>query len=187
MKIIKNVLMVSLICVLFGLIGCKTNNTEKEIVEVKKDADTSVERGKYLVTILGCNDCHSTKILQNGIPTIVEEKRLSGYPEGRPLPVFDKNSIAKGILQFTFDGTSAFGPWGISLASNLTPDETGIGNWTFDQFKNALTKGKFKGLDNGRTLNPPMPWPNYATMQDNDVKAIFTYLKSINPVKNLVL
>lgn len=186
MKIIHKILIVSLIFFQFSLIGCNTNNKENENVSVKKVGDTSVARGLYLVTVLGCNDCHSTKVLQNGIPTVVEEKRLSGYPAGNPLPTFDKNAIAKGILQFSFDGTSAFGPWGISLASNLTPDETGIGNWNYKQFKNALTKGYFKGLENGRILKPPMPWQSFKNMNEADIKAIFYYLKSIKPVNNLV-
>jgi hypothetical protein len=75
--------------------------------------------------------------------------------------------------------------WGSSEAY-LTPDETGIGNWTEEQFKKALTQGKYKGLDGGRMLLPPMPWVNYTKMADADVKAIFAYLKSIKPVNNLV-
>ena len=78
------------------------------------------------------------------------------------------------------------GPWGTSFAANLTPDETGIGNWSFGQFKKALTEGKAKGLDGGRMLLPPMPWPNYVSMQEADLRAIFAYLKSIPPVKNIV-
>lgn len=84
------------------------------------------------------------------------------------------------------DLTAAAGPWGITFAGNLTPDATGIGNWTEEQFKKALTQGKFKGLDNTRLLLPPMPWLNYAEMKDEDIHSIFTYLKSISPVENTV-
>ena len=151
-----------------------------------QNATSSIKRGQYLVTTLGCNDCHSTKKLENGVPTIVEEMRLAGYPSKNKHPTFDKNAVGKGILQFSFDGTSAYGPWGLSLASNITPDVTGIGTWNYEQFKRALTKGKYKGLENGRLLNPPMPWPNYTKMNDEDVQAIFNYLKSIKPVRNAV-
>ena len=84
------------------------------------------------------------------------------------------------------DMTAAAGPWGISFAANLTPDETGIGSWTFEQFKTAMTQGKYKGMENGRPLLPPMPWFNFTEMKDEDLRAIFAYLKSIKPVKNVV-
>ncbi|HNL40505.1 MAG TPA: hypothetical protein PKH43_15245, partial [Saprospiraceae bacterium] len=57
---------------------------------------------------------------------------------------------------------------------------------TEEQFINAIRKGKLKGLDNSRTLLPPMPWPNYARMSDDELKAIFAFLKSLPPVKNVV-
>ena len=84
------------------------------------------------------------------------------------------------------DLTAAAGPWGITFAGNLTPDETGIGNWTEEQFAKAFTEGKSKGLDNGRMLLPPMPLENYKDMKAEDVSAIFSYLKSLTPVKNVV-
>ena len=171
----------------FFILSCKQEKTKIEKVEISiSNNDTSVEKGHYLVTILGCNDCHSPKELKNGIPMIIEEKRLSGFPSSNKIPNFDKKQISNGFLLFSLDGTAAYGPWGISLASNITPDGSGIGNWTLEQFKNALTKGKYKGLENGRTLNPPMPWPNYISMKDEDVKAIFYYLKSIKAVENIV-
>ncbi|MBK7638324.1 MAG: hypothetical protein IPJ13_31660 [Saprospiraceae bacterium] len=75
---------------------------------------------------------------------------------------------------------------GVSFAGNLTPDETGIGSWSLEQFKIAITKGKMKGLEDGRPLLPPMPWQNYAYMMDEDVAAIYAYLRSVPPVKNVV-
>jgi hypothetical protein len=84
------------------------------------------------------------------------------------------------------DLTAAAGPWGVSFAANLTPDETGIGNWTEEQFKKAMTQGKFKGLDGSRTLLPPMPWTNFQTLSNDELHSIFAYLKSIKPVKNVV-
>lgn len=145
-----------------------------------------VKRGDYLVKITGCNDCHSPKRMGAQGPEIIPERMLSGYPADLPLPKFTDPLIKQGFAMFTPDLTAAVGPWGISFAGNLTPDETGLGNWTLEQFKTALTKGKFKGLESGRPLLPPMPWVNYTTMADEDIKAIFAYLKSIKPVKNIV-
>jgi hypothetical protein len=84
------------------------------------------------------------------------------------------------------DLTAAAGPWGVSFAANLTPDQSGIGTWTEEQFKRAIMQGKFKGIDGARTLLPPMPWFNFAALKDEDVSAIFAYLKSLKPVVNVV-
>ncbi|MEQ9265020.1 MAG: c-type cytochrome [Balneolaceae bacterium] len=148
--------------------------------------ESEVDRGKYLVGIMGCNDCHSPKRLGENGPEIIPELMLSGYPSNRPVVTFDSKMIKEGFAMFYPDLTAAAGPWGISFAGNLTPHETGIGNWTEEQFKKALTEGVFKGLDNSRMLLPPMPWVNYAEMKDEDIQAIFAYLKSIKPVDNLV-
>jgi hypothetical protein len=78
------------------------------------------------------------------------------------------------------------GPWGVSYTANLTPDDTGIGSWSEEQFFKAIRHGKFKGLDGSRTLLPPMPWEMYRHMTDGELSAIFAYLKSIKPVNNLV-
>lgn len=148
--------------------------------------ESEIDRGKYLVGIMGCNDCHSPKRLGENGPEIIPELMLSGYPSDRPVVTFDSKMIKEGFAMFYPDLTAAAGPWGISFAGNLTPHDTGIGNWTEEQFKKALTEGVFKGLDNSRMLLPPMPWVNYAEMKDEDIQAIFAYLKSIKPVENLV-
>ena len=82
--------------------------------------------------------------------------------------------------------TTAVGPWGTSFAANLTPDETGIGNWSEAQFLKAIKEGKFKGMENTRPLLPPMPWTEYRNFPDEDLKAIFAYLKTIKPIDNVV-
>jgi hypothetical protein len=74
----------------------------------------------------------------------------------------------------------------MSFAANLTSDETGIGAWTEHNFITAMRTGKIKGLENGRTMLPPMPWFNFKNMTDEDLKSIFAYLKSTKPVSNLV-
>lgn len=172
---------------LLCLFACtKSKNADSAQAPAAPTPEELVKKGEYLVQITGCNDCHSPKRMGPNGPEIIPELMLSGYPATQPLPEFDKALAAKGIAQFTPDLSAACGPWGITCAANLTPDDTGIGTWTEEQFKTALTKGKYKGMENGRTLLPPMPWVNYTQMKDEDVKAIFAYLKSIKPVKNVV-
>ncbi len=115
------------------------------------------------------------------------DRWLMGYPSQDPLPEINKNEIGpdKWVL-LNNDLTAAVGPWGVSFAANLTPHQTGLGNWTFEQFKKAMTEGKYKGVENTRMLLPPMPWQSYAGMKDEDLKAIYEYLKSIKPIENLV-
>lgn len=153
---------------------------------VKKDSAELVQYGKYLVTITGCNDCHTPKKMGPKGPELIEELLLSGFQGKNAIPEFDKERTQKGFAEMSPDMTAAAGPWGISFAANLTPDETGIGSWTFEQFKTALTQGKYKGMQNGRPLLPPMPWFNFTEIKDEDLQAIFAYLKSIKPVENVV-
>jgi hypothetical protein len=89
-------------------------------------------------------------------------------------------------MLMTADLNAAVGPWGVSFAANLTSDQTGIANWPEENFIRALKEGKFKGIEGGRALLPPMPWQNFARTPDEDLKAIFAYLKSTKPVRNLV-
>jgi hypothetical protein len=173
----------------FSGISCKEkSNQPMDVIEAEDSTvtESQVDRGKYLVQIMGCNDCHSPKRMGPKGPEIIPELMLSGYPSERPLVDFKSPLLQEGFGMFYPDLTGAAGPWGISFAANLTPDETGIGNWTEEQFKIALTQGKSKGLENGRPLLPPMPWFNYTNMKDEDVSAIYAYLKSIDPVSNTV-
>lgn len=142
-----------------------------------------VARGKFLVNVAGCNDCHSPKIMTPMGPVPDTTRLLSGHPEHDQLPPPGKSP---GWVLFSPDLTAAVGPWGTSFSANLTPDTSGIGTWTFDQFRLALREGKSKGLPAARPLLPPMPWPTIGKMSDEDLSAIFAYLKSLKPVKNYV-
>lgn len=165
----------------------ETSKAGETAVEAGQDAGKSlIAKGEYLVGIMGCNDCHSPKQMGPNGPEIIKELMLSGYPSDRPVAKFDSATVNSGFSIFYPDLTAAAGPWGISFAANLTPDDTGIGAWTEEQFKKALKEGKYKGMDGSRMLLPPMPWTNYVEMKDEDVSAIFAYLKSIKPVENLV-
>jgi hypothetical protein len=183
--------MLSILTVLFFLSYCTgkkgTDETTDQATKNKElSQDELVKRGEYLVNVGGCNDCHSPKNVSEKGFEIIKETMLSGYPADRPIQKPDKKVIGQGWYALNVDMTQAAGPWGISFSANLTPDPTGIGSWSFEQFKKAMTEGKFKGMDGGRMLLPPMPWQNFTNMEEDDLQAIFAYLKSIKPVNNLV-
>jgi mono/diheme cytochrome c family protein len=121
-------------------------------------ADPAVERGKYLVNIAGCNDCHTP-----------------GYFLGKP----DMERFLGGSdVGFEIPGLGVF------HGSNLTPDkETGLGGWTDAQVITALQKG---ARPDGRMLAPIMPWHAFANLTPQDTQAVVAFLRSIPPVKNKV-
>ncbi len=150
------------------------------------DAD-QLKRGEYLLSFMGCDDCHTPKVMTPEGPVPDMTRRFSGHPAGQPLPEINLAEVAPGKwLLFNGDLTAAVGPWGVSFAANLTPHETGIGNWTFENFKMALSQGKHKGVENGRPLLPPMPWPAYRNMTEEDMQALFKAIKNLPPVENVV-
>lgn len=140
--------------------------------------------GRYLVTIMACNDCHTPyKMGKNG-PEPDMSRMLSGHPEGLKMPPPPKLEMPWGMVGAATN-TAWAGPWGVSYTANLTPDQnTGIGIWTEDMFIRAMRAGKHMGTS--RTILPPMPWPWYGKMRDEELKAIFAYLKSIPPIHNRV-
>lgn len=155
-----------------------------EAPTAQADKAALIERGRYLVEITGCNDCHSPKLMGSQGPYPDPDHILSGYPASRPLPPVPAN--ADGWALMAMDLTAAVGPWGTTFAANLTSDATGIGNWTEEQFERALRHGLYKGLEGSRPLLPPMPWQNLMHMEPEDMKALFAYLKSTKPVENVV-
>ena len=147
---------------------------------------SQVAWGSHLVSIGGCNDCHTPKKMTAMGPVNDSSLLLSGHPAGMPLPVVDRKDMeSKGIF-LTQTLTYWIGPWGISYAPNITSDSTGIGAWSEDQFINCIRKGKWKGLNDARPLLPPMPWQGISIMTDDELKALFAYLKSTPPVRNVV-
>lgn len=145
-----------------------------------------VEYGKHLVAIIGCNDCHTPKIMTAMGPAPDTSLLLSGHPAKVPFPKVNLKQIEGKGLAVTGDQTAWAGPWGISYADNLTPDATGVGSWSKDQFFTAMRQGKWKGMKNSRDLLPPMPWQDFRNMTDGELSAIFAYLKSIKPIQNVV-
>ena len=164
-------------------------NNVKPTDKAETPAPTQAERtkrGEYLVAGIGCDDCHSPKRMGAHGPEVISETRFGGYPAARPVVKPDGADLQKGYVLLGSDLTSAVGPWGISFSANISSDETGIGAWTEQAFINAMRHGKVKGLDNGRNMLPPMPWYNFAKLTDDDLKAMFAYLKSTPPVDNSV-
>jgi cytochrome c553 len=145
-----------------------------------------VKRGDYLVNAAGgCNDCHTpTKMGPNG-PEPDMSLFLSGHQASEKLPP-PPEPKGPWIASFAAMGTAIAGPWGISYTQNLTPDpETGVaGTYTEEQFIMTIREGKKQGR--GRALLPPMPWPVYRNLTDQDLKSIYAYLKTIKPIKNKV-
>jgi hypothetical protein len=169
-----------------SVLSCTTTQANPEIKMTTLDSAEKVKRGEYLVSIIGCDDCHSPKRMGPMGPEIIPELRLSGYPSKRPIMKADANVVNQGWAMFVPDLTSSVGPWGMSFSANITSDETGIGNWTEENFLRAIREGKYKGLESSRPLLPPMPWFIYKNMKDDDLKSIFAYLKTIKPVENVV-
>ena len=107
--------------------------------------ESSVERGKYLVTLGGCNDCHTPKMPgPGGAPELDARHLLSGHPENAPHPAWTPGDAKRNTLFTANDTVTAFaGPWGVSFAANLTPDkETGIEEWSEATFIRAARTGK---------------------------------------------
>lgn len=168
--------------------ACSNNETAKtEQPAGMASKEEMIKRGDYLVATIGCGDCHTPKKMTDKGPVPDMDRFLSGYNAAIPLGEYDTAIANSGRWALFYgDLTAAAGPWGVTFAANLTPDGTGIGNWTLENFRKALKEGKYKGIDNSRPLMPPMPWQNFAKLTDNDIESIFEYLKSIKPVQNLV-
>jgi mono/diheme cytochrome c family protein len=122
--------------------------------------DARLARGKYLAEgPAHCFHCHTEHDMTDPTFPILEAKKGAGWV----MPIPELNNIA---------------------ARNITPDpETGIGAWTDDEVARAIREGVRK---DGTALFPVMPYPVYAGMDDEDVKAIVVYLRSIPPVRNVV-
>jgi hypothetical protein len=164
-----------------------TNGTSQQ-AGAKSKADM-IKRGEYLVTVGGCNDCHTPKVMTQMGPMPDSSRLLMGHPATESIP-----PIPEGVIGVTPDKWAAmananltawYGPWGVSFAINLTPDKaTGTGSWTESAFIKAMRTGKHLGA--GRPILPPMPWFNLAAATDDDLKSIFAYLQSIPAIQNEV-
>ena len=147
-------------------------------------ASDPVARGKYLVTVTACGECHTP--MKNGDhgPEPDKTRLLSGHPSSMEMP---DHEPVEGPWSWAGASTNTayLGPWGTSYAANITSDaNTGIGAWTEATFIEAMRTGRHWLKD--RPIMPPMPWHAYAQMTDEDLRAIFAYLQTVPPVENRV-
>ena len=144
-----------------------------------------VTRGKYLVTVAGCNDCHTPWKMGEAGPEPDMSRMLSGHPEQMELPAPPQLAQGPWVVAVAATNTAWSGPWGVSFTANLTPDaETGLGRWTLRDFTATIRTGRHMGR--GRPILPPMPIPMYKHFTDEDLAAIYGYLRTIPVVKNRV-
>lgn len=159
---------------------------ESQSAKVEMTDQQMIERGKFLVTVGGCDDCHTPKSFGPNGPEMDMTRRLSGHPAGSVIPPVDTSLIHQWVY-FSHDLTIAVGPWGITFSANLTPDNvTGIGTWQPEMFITAMKTGKHLGVAEGRLILPPMPWQNMAQLPEEDLRCMFAYLMSLPAVKNKV-
>lgn len=168
--------------ILGGAILFYLGDRNQEIASASPDP---IARGRYLVNSIGCDDCHTPKKMGPNGPELDLSRRLSGHPEAigevPPAPP----AAGPWIASTTGDLTAWSGPWGVSYAFNLTPDEnTGIGSWSEETFVGAIRTGRHMGVS--RPILPPMPWTVYRNLSDEDLKAIYAYLRTIPAMKNRV-
>jgi cytochrome c553 len=137
-----------------------------------------IARGKYLMTIGACNDCHSPKLDPQQHPD--PKRPFSGRPQTTMAP-----SQNNAEIHASLDLTAWAGPWGVSFGANLTPDpETGLKKrYTEASFIKTLRTGK---KPEGEDLQPPMPWELYKVLSDDDIKSMWAYLQTIPAIKNNV-
>jgi hypothetical protein len=177
MKKVWSILGIAAAAVIVGSIaGSSVPGTERR-------QERKVERGRYLVTTIGCADCHSPKKMGPKGPEEDLSRHLSGHPAGSNLPPPPDPGDSPWMYTASWDLTAWSGPWGISYPMNLTPDEmTGIGSWSEETFVRALRTGRHMGVS--REILPPMPWQFYRNLTDEDLSAVYAYLRTIPAISN---
>jgi hypothetical protein len=144
-----------------------------------------VARGLYIVNAGGCHDCHTPLTVGANGPEPDMTRALSGHPETVPVAAPPNLGTGPWLWAGAATNTAFAGPWGISYAANLTPDtNTGLGIWTEDMFIRAIRTGKHMGTS--RPIAPPMPWPAFRNYSDEDLHAIWSYLRTLRPLTNHV-
>jgi mono/diheme cytochrome c family protein len=128
----------------------------------KPDTSDKLKYGEYLTTIAHCTDCH-TPMSKEKMPMM--DKFMAGGQQFK-LPAFEVT------------------------VSNITPDSaTGIGTWTEEMFLAKFRTNSTPAMLASKPgkFNTLMPWSFYGAMTDNDLKAIYAYLRTIPPVKNKIV
>lgn len=144
-----------------------------------------IARGKYLVGIMGCHDCHTPMKMGANGPEPDMARALTGHPEDAPMPPAPQLPPGPWGVTMALTGTAFSGPWGTSFTRNLTSDkETGLGDWTVEEFIATMNTGRERGK--GRPVLPPMPVQSLKALSDADIRSLFAYLQSLPAIKNHV-
>ncbi len=164
--------------------GCSQKNENQSIALSDEQV---IARGRQLVSLGGCHDCHTPKIFDASGMHLDESRLLSGHPNGSPLPVLDERVFQPGHwTYFNEHLTASVGMWGMTFSRNLTPHETGLKGWTPEVFIATMRSGKHMGIEHGRPIMPPMPWENLKDLPEEDLITIFKFLQSLPPIDNYV-
>ena len=154
---------------------------KEKITEFSKE---QIEMGENLVLEARCNFCHTPNLKDNNENKAI----LSGHPSSSKLPQIPNTPIgSQQWMEFltNIDSTVWIDGNTIVFSANITPDkETGIGNWDVDTFITTIRTGRHPGWR--EDLKKPMPWLDYATLSNDQLTAIFAYLRSIPPINNKV-
>jgi cytochrome c553 len=137
---------------------------KKANFSIRPDTSNVLAYGKYIFTAAACNECHTKK--EKGVPIIGME--LAGGFEF---------ALASG---------------GIVRSANITPDmETGIGKLSETEFLQKFSRYSDSSYQNPtikkNTINTVMPWTMYCGMKEQDLKALYAYIKTFKPIKNMVV
>lgn len=154
-------------------------------VHASVDNSEVIAAGERLVHNMDCNVCHTPKVLTSEGPRPDFNRLLSGHPSDEKLPPVPEGQIGPAVWGGMFNNglTAWVGPWGVSFGSNLTPDhKTGIGSWTEEIFVEVMRTGVHIG--NAKPFLPPMP--TYSRLTDEELHAIYVYLRSLKPIENAV-
>lgn len=126
------------------------------------DKSDVIAYGAYLTNAAACTECHTPQ--ENGAP-IMSKYMAGGFP-------------------FQLPG------YGLVLSANITPSKSGIGSWTEDQFVDRFKYYGSEGYEphkvSAREFQSVMPWTMYAQMEEEDLRAIYNYLQTLEPVENVL-
>lgn len=181
----RKFLFIAFTTAMFSVLILLQFNCTQQVEQKMLTQEELIAHGKYIVNTSGCGDCHTPKVFTAHGPEFDTTRNLSGASQDIVLPPLDVKMLAGNWIATEMNLTAWVGPWGISYASNLTPDNgTGIGGLSEEMFIKTLREGKFMGV--GRPLLPPMPWQVIGQKTDEDLKAMYAYLHSLKPINNKV-
>lgn len=149
--------------------------------------ESRVARGRYLVSAMSCNDCHTPVQMGPAGPEPDLSRLLSGHPESLVMPPAPVLPPGPWVASVGATMTAWAGPWGVSYTANLTPDkETGLGTWDEATFFKVIKSARHLGR--GREILPPMSGviPALRGLTEEDAGAVFAYLQSIPAIRNRV-